>query len=197
MKRLLLVGIILTLIAVLPAGVTFWLSRVDSYNVAVLNEYECDGDRCESDFDGDGMSGTLTVDRGAPLSQYDSWWVVTDSGKELLRLPRRDIDNTLRTHAAIYTQSGMTRIVIYDHLDKKKPVSTVYAYDGHRLVEVKPTEKDKEILKAMGSLDDSGSFGAWVLFRVFWKPALVFYYLLLVAIGWIGLRKQLRPVTQS
>jgi len=192
MKRSLLVDVIVVLIVLLPAAATFWLSRIDSHNLALLDEYECDSDVCEADFDGDGLSGKLTVDRGAPLSQYDSWWVVTDSGKELLRLPRRDIDNTLRTHAAVYTQSGMTRIVIYDHLDKKKPVSAVYAYDGHRMVEVQPAEKDKEIFKAMGSLDDSGSFGNWILFRTFWKPTLIFYYLLVVLIGWIA-RRQFRP----
>lgn len=197
MKRSLVLGIIVTLLALGPAGIAFWFSRVDNHHQAVLNEYECDRDVCEADFDGDGLLGTLTVDRAAPLSQYDSWWVVVDSGKELLRLPRRYIDNTLRTHAAVYTQSGTTRITIYDHLDKKKPVNAVYAYDGHRMVEVAPSEKDRGILKAMGSLDDSGSFGTWVLFRVFWKPALVCYYLLLVVIGWIAFRKRLRPVTYS
>jgi hypothetical protein len=119
-----------------------------------------------------------------------------DSGKELLRLPRRDIDNSLRTHAALYSLSGTTRIIIYHHVNKKTPVNAVYAYVGHRMVEVGPAEKDREILKAIGSLDDSGSFGTWVLFRVFWKPALVCYYLLLVVIGWILLRKRPRPVAQ-
>jgi len=197
MKRSLVLGIIVTLLALGPAATALWLSRVDNHHRAVLSEYECDRDVCEADFDGAGLLGTLTVDRSAPLSQYDSWWVVVDSGKELLRSPRRYIDNTLRTHVAVYSLSGTTHITIYDHLDKKRPVNAVYAYDGHRMVEVAPSEKDREILKAMGSLDDSGSFGTWVLFRVFWKPALSCYYLLLVIIGWIAFRKRLRPVTQS
>jgi hypothetical protein len=197
MKSSIILGIIVTLLALGPAGIAFWLSRVDDHHQAVLNEYECHRDVCEADFDGNGLLGTLTVDRNAPLAQYDSWWVVVDSGKELLRLPRRYIDNTLRTHAAVHSQSGTTRITIYDHLDKKRPVNAVYAYDGHRMVEVAPSEKDREILKAMGSLDDSGSFETWVLFRVFWKPALLCYYLLLVVIGWLAFRKRLRPVTQS
>jgi hypothetical protein len=197
MTRSLVVGIIVTIVVLGPASIVFWLSRVDNHHQAVVNEYECDRDVCESDFDGDGLSGTLMVDHAAPFAEHDSWWVVVDSGEELLRLPRRDIDNSLRTHAALYRLSGTTRIIIYDHVNKKTPVNAVYAYDGHRMVEVGPTEKDREILKAIGSLDDSGSFGTWVLFRVFWKPALVCYYLLLVVIGWIALRKQLRPVKES
>src|SRR6266545_2201776 len=120
MKRSLVVGIVVTLLALAPAAIVFWLSRVDSHHQAMLNKYECDRDVCEADFDGDGLLGTLTVDSVAPLSEYDSWWVVVDSGKELLRLPRRHIDNTLRTHAALYAQSGVTRIIIYDHLNKNE-----------------------------------------------------------------------------
>lgn len=193
MKRLVL-GFVVTLLALGPAGIVVWLAKLDNHHQAVLNEYECIRDVCDVDFDG-GSSGTLSVDRAAaPASEYDSWWVIVDSGNELLRVPRRYIDNTLRTHVAVHSEFGRTRLVIYDHLNKEKPVNTVYAYDGRRMVEVSASEKDRLILKAMDALDDAGSFGKWVLFRVVWKPALVGYYLLLVAVGWIVRRKQLLPV---
>jgi hypothetical protein len=190
MKRFLL-GLVVTLLALGPVAIVVWLAGLDKHHEAVLHEYECVRNVCEVDFGG-GSSGTLSVDRAvAPASEYDSWWVIADSGNELLRIPRRYIDNTLRTHVAVNSEFGRTRFVIYDHLNKQKPVNTVYAYDGRRMVEVSASEKDRLILKAMDARDDAGSFGKWVLFRVVWKPALVGYYLLLVAVGWIVRRKQL------
>ena len=185
MKKSLWLKMIFGVLLVVPTLVVygFW-HRIYRYHL-LLNEHECQRNVCEADFDGDGVQGSLSVDKNMPAEDFDSWLVVTDSGKELLREPRRSIDNTLRTHAGIVSSPGGARLIIYDHIfDHKPPRSSVFAYDGRRMARVTPSEGDLEILAAMAARDETGTFEAWMLFQILSLPALACYYLLLAFAGW-------------
>jgi hypothetical protein len=145
----------------------------------------------EKNFDGDAVPGTLSIDRTSPAPKFDSWWVVTDSGKELLREPRRSIDNSLKTHAAIIDDRGATRLIIYDHIfDHNPPRSLVFVSDGKTLVREAPLEDDNDVLAAMGSADETGTYERWVLFQLLAVPALVCYYALFAFVAWKIFRKR-------
>jgi hypothetical protein len=166
-------------------AVYFFEHRIKHYE-ALLEKYECDRRVCEADFDGDGRPGTLSIDRTAPAPKFDSWFVIVDSGKELLREPRRSIDNSLKTHAAVIAEAGVARVIIYDHIfDHGTPRSLVFAYDGKSMVKVSPSEEEREVLAAIEANDETGTFEKWVLFRLLVIPGLVFYYLVL---GFVAFR---------
>src|SRR5882672_9943786 len=131
----------LAFLILIPGLVVFSFGyRLHRYH-SLLEKYECKRDLCEADFDGDGVLGTLSIDRTSPAAKFDSWWVVTDSGKELLREPRRSIDNSLKTHAAIIDDRGKARLIIYDHIfDHNPPRSLVFVFDGKTMVQNGPSE---------------------------------------------------------
>jgi hypothetical protein len=190
MKKNLLLKIGFALLILVPTSIAYWLSTVNKNYDVLLNKYECVRNLCEADFDGDGFPGTLTVSHSAPLPQYDSWLVVVDSDKELLRLPRRNVDNSLRTHAAINIESGVPHLVVYDFKDRKSSAGSVFAYNGERMVAIAPSAEDGKILDAMSARDDSGSFHNWVLFESIIKPAVACYVLLIGIAGCIILTKR-------
>lgn len=171
----------LGLLVLIPALVVLCFGyRIHRYHV-LLEKYECNRDVCEGDFNGDGEPGTLSIDRTSPAPDFDSWLVVRDSGKELLRAPRRSIDNSLKTHVAVISESRPAHVIVYDHIFDHKPSrSLVYVYDGKTMVQQPPSENDSEILAAMGAVDETGTYERWVLFQILAVPALVCYYALLI-----------------
>jgi hypothetical protein len=171
----------LSLLILVPALVVLCFGyRIHRYH-ALLEKYECNRDVCGADFNGDGVPGTLSIDRASPAPDFDSWLVVRDSGKELLREPRRSIDNSLKTHAAIISESRPVRLIIYDHIfDHKPPRSSVFTYDGKIMVQQPLSENDNEVLAAMGAVDETGTYERWVLFQLLAVPGLVCYYALFI-----------------
>ncbi len=182
-KRAALLKILIVLLLLAPLLVDFWLSARDKHYSAVLQAQECDPDFCEGDFDGDGRLEQLVVDRTSPPASpyYDSWLVAVDDNRELFRLPRRYMDNTARTHVAVDSGSGKARLVVYDGGNRDAPVRAVFTWNGSKLVEESPSEDDLTVLAAMSARDDAGTFNTWVLYRVARTPALVCYYLIVVA----------------
>lgn len=180
----------LGLLVVVPAIVAgYFLQRLRSYT-RLLDAYECNESMCEADFDGDGNKGKLSIDRSGPKPEFDSWWVVNDSSKELLRLPRRSIDNSLRTHAALLPEPGGARLVVYDHIhDSAGPRSLVFVYNGTKMQPVSATEKDYQLFAAIRASEDTGSLQAWGLFQLLVWPMLCFYYLLLSLVTWRAVRR--------
>ena len=147
---------------------------------------------CDSDFDGDGIAGKLFIDHQTPASDFDSWFVIEDSGRQLLREPRRSLDNSLQTHAAVVSESPGSRLIIYDHIrDGSSPRSLVFAYDrSGRMIEVQPTKIDRDVLAALAVTDDTGTRNQWLLFQILAKPVLLCYLLILVAFVWYRRRKR-------
>src|SRR5882762_6329372 len=161
-------------------AVLFFGYRIHRYH-ADLEKYACNREVCEADFDGDGIPGTLSIDRTSPAPNFDSWFVVRDSGKEFLREPRRSIDNSLKTHVAVISDSRPARVIVYDHIFDHKPSrSLVFAYDGKTMVQQPPSENDREVLAAMGAVDETGTYERWVFFEILAVPALVGYYALFI-----------------
>lgn len=189
----LLLKVAFGLLILLPGLGAFWFGlRLHRYH-ALLEKYECNRNVYEADFDGDGIPGTLSIDRSAPAADFDSWLVVVDSGTELLREPRRSIDNTLKTHAALIKDEAPVRLIIYDHIfDHRPPRSLVFAYAGKTMVKVAPSEKDKEVLAAMGANDETGSLERWILFQFIVVPTLVCCYAVVAFVGWRIFSKRLQ-----
>lgn len=168
--------------------------RDDHYNKLVL-DHERVQDESRADFDGDGTPGTLMIDRktAPPQASYpgiQAWIVVIDSGRELLRLPYRYGDSTLRTHVAIREEAGRSRFLVFDHTAQGAPTRQVFVWNGNSMTEIEPSLSDQEILSALGARDDAGSWNDWALYRSLRVPALFLYYLvLLVSLGaWLTIR---------
>jgi hypothetical protein len=186
--------VILLLLALLPFPICYWLSAKDRHYDDVLrgirDAQECKDQPCKLDFDGDAIPGLLKIDRASPAEYYDSWLVATENGHEILRLPYRYLDNTLRTHVGIRSAGNLTRLIVYDHMSfPGPPISAVFAWNGERLVQVYPSDEDQEVLKAMGARDDAGVFTIWAAYRTFRLPALTVYYILWGICAWLVIRR--------
>jgi hypothetical protein len=186
---------ILLLFILAPLVIYSRLSSKDERYTQTITKYECVQDNCVADFDGDGRTGNLLIDRTSPppsgsYSAHQAWLVVNDSHRELLRLPFSYADSTLRTHVAIRNEIGGARLLIFDHTTEGKPVRQVFAWDGKQMVQVDPSAADQEILAALSARDDAGSWNDWALYRSLILPILVGYYVLLAGI--VGLFSILR-----
>jgi hypothetical protein len=179
--------IILAVVIAAPLLVSKWLSIVDQRFDAVVNAYECDREVCAIDFNGDGIEGVVQL-VGENSSNSRSL-VVIDGGQELLRLPYTYIDGTLRTHVALCEEVNGSRLIIFDGTrGKHEIVKAVYAWDGTRVIEVPPSDLDRQVLQAMEARDHAGTWTYWGFYRTFSTPALLVYYALLLmglTIGWI------------
>lgn len=177
----------LVLFIVTPLVIYSRLSSKDERYTQAITKYECVQDNCVADFDGDGRTGNLLIDRMSPPPRgsypaRQAWLVVNDSQGELLRLPFSYADSTLRTHVAIRNEIGGARLLIFDHTSEGTPIRQVFSWDGKQMVPVQPSAADQEILAALGARDDAGSWNDWVLYRSLRLPILVGYYLLLAGI---------------
>jgi hypothetical protein len=170
-----------------------WLSAVDRGYDKLIAAYECTRDVCEADFDGDGILGRLVIERP---TQSESWVVVIDGAQELLRLPREFIDYTFRTHVAIRSEPGGSRLLVFDGtgiervggqawrnvLDHLFIERAVFVWNGQGMSQSRPSTEDREILSAMAARDDAGTWNFWGIYRFLSLPFLIVYYLLMTTI---------------
>lgn len=180
-----------------PLWVDRWLSKKDAHYDEVVSKYECEGDVCEADFNGDGTPGRLERLK-ASLTTQERWLVAVDNGQELIRLPYKYIDGSLRTHAALRNESGKARLLIFDGTKGGAPVQAVFEWDGQRMTQVTPSDDDRQILSAIAARDDAGMWMDWGNYRAFSLPFLLSYYSLLIGIV-IGvlLRHRCRSATEG
>lgn len=191
--------IVLLLFILIPLVIYSRLSSKDERYIQAITKYECLQDNCAADFDGDGRSGNLLVDRTSPppSGSYlarQAWLVVSDSHRELLRLPFSYVDGTLRTHVAIRDEVGGARLLVFDHTIEGKPVREVFAWDGKQMIQVQPSAADQEILAALSARDDAGSWHDWALYRSLVLPILVTYYILLAGIVGFSILRHRRKI---
>lgn len=189
--------VIFLLLALLPFPIIHWLSGTDRHYDDVLagirDAEECTYQPCELDFDGDGIAGLLKIDGVLPAEYYDSWLVATENGQEILRLPHRRLDNTLRTHVGIRSEGNGARLIVYDHIKLPgPPLTAVFAWNGERLVQITPSDEDQDILNAMSARDDAGRFTLWVAYRTLRVPALTVYYIVWGICAWLVVRREKR-----
>ena len=180
------------LVSVVPLIAFAYLQGRIGHYLTLLEKYECDRVRCEADFDGDGIPGALTIDASAPAVNFDSWFVVEDSGRQLLKLPRRRYDNSLGTVAAI-VPGPVTHLIIYDHIrDGSPPRDLVFAYDGSsKMIQVPPQKLDLDVLAALAATDDTGTRYRWLLVQ-FATPLVLLYLIALAGFVWYRHRRKRR-----
>lgn len=179
-------------------ALAFFQGRLNHYS-ALLEKYECNRAVCNADFDGDGIPGKLFVESDKSASNFDSWFVVEDSGQQLIKQPRRSLDSSLRTHAAVINESPNSRLIIYDHIrDGGPPRNLVFVYDGSgRMTEVQPTKTDQDVFAALAVTDDAGTRTQWLLFQLVAKPLLLCYLVALAVIIWYKRRKPQGAIDSS
>jgi hypothetical protein len=188
--------LVFLLLAIAPLFVYRLISAMDKKYDDLVRRYECsEGRPCSADFDGDGIAGEVVIEwRKESSVAGDQWLIVSDDGKELLRLPFWYADGTLRSHAAIRNEGGKSRLLIFwGAMREPKSGTSVYIWSGEKIVETASTAADREVLSAMEARDDSGGFPGWVAFRLMRDVALIVYYVLLVgAAVFILIRRQKR-----
>jgi len=178
-----------------PLLIDHWLSerdrRQDLRDDELEREYECEPpNKCVADFNGDGISDRLDVAMGG---RFYGWLVAFNGEQEILRLPYDHTDGTFRTHTAIRNESGKSRLLVYDGASHRPPLKAVFAWNCERLVEVSPSNLDREILTAMAAHDDTGGWNERAVFRPIFRIArLIIYYILLTIVIGVVLYKRFR-----
>ena len=149
--------------------------------------------RCVADFNGDGIPARFDVVLTAAVSGH---FIVSDAGREVLRLPYDHTDGTLRTHLATRDESGKSRLLVYDGASHRPPLRAAFAWNGEKLVQASPEAIDREIISAMAAHDDTGGWNDRVIFNeVFRAAKLAAYYIVLtIFMSVILYRKRRRPV---
>ena len=196
--------VMLALAAVL-LGVPFvadrWLAARDARHAELLKMYECRGRAlvCAADFNRNGTRDRLGVDPPNPSYMAERWLTVSDGERELLRVPYYYLDNTFRTHSAIYQPPAAEapRLLIFNGWGTP-PVKAVFAWDGETMREVAATSVEREILSALATRDETGGLYRWVAWRLASQYVLPVYLLIvggsLAFLNFCWLRRGRRPL---
>jgi len=182
LRRSIAKKIAVAIVVFLPLIIYGWLLRRDALYDQLANSYECNRDVCDADFDGDGIPGRLERTDPSPTSS-ERWLKIVEGNQELLRLRYENVDETFRTHVALRSESGRTRLLLFDGtLGQSNVVSVVFSWDGAKMTQIPPSKNDREILAAMSARDGAGTWTRWVFFRTFSLPVLLAYYALLIGV---------------
>lgn len=177
-RRSILGGLGLLLLLALP-WLLGWSFFAQEATYARLRErYEClPHASCAGDFDGDEKNGYVNTTPFISTMHPERWVIVSDSDREILRLPYTFTDDSMRTHVALRDDTVPARLLIFDHS------SRAYAISGSALAPVTPDAVDQEILAAMAAQDTYGNFE----YRLMLRFAIIFggagYDLLVVCIA--------------
>jgi hypothetical protein len=178
----------LLILAALPWPVDYLLTlgaeRKDRRNEELFRRHECGYySACAADFDRDG--GGARFEFEACRSVVGHCLVIGEGGREVLRLPFHNTDNTLRTHLALREAEGATRLLVYDGAGRRDPLRAVFAWGDGKLVERAPDSLDLEIMDAMAAYDDTGGLNERVFRDIARAARFVVHYLLLVVLAGI------------
>jgi hypothetical protein len=170
--------IVLAFLLVMPALADYLYSRAqtrkDARDDELVQRYECEPpDKCVADFNGDGVAESLILGDGE--------FVVKVTGREVLRMPYDHTDGTFRTHFAITNTGGKSRLLLYDGVTHRPPLSAAFGWDGGSLVNTSPSDIEREILSAMTAHDDSGGWNERA-FRPLFRSARLFVFYFALAI---------------
>jgi len=73
------------LLVIVPLAIYELISARDTHFDEVVNQYECHGEKCEADFDGDGIAGYVEQTMDDSAAPSNRLLVVFDNNQELLR----------------------------------------------------------------------------------------------------------------
>ena len=163
----------------------FWLGMRNSRYSQLIEEFECGylpEDPCKGDFDGDGRLTQIELKRHHDALVELPPHFAGNKHEGVLNI--FSLDNTLRTHVGVRSESGRAHLIIYDGSgwpSQMRTVRDVYAWHGDKWFEMTPTETDMEILSAMAARDDTGTFHQWVIYYLLVWPTRVVYVSLFLA----------------
>ena len=150
------------------------VAKQDQRDDELFHKYECwFPDKCIADFNGDGVADEF--------GGTDHELVMKAGGREVFRTDFDYQDGTFRTHFAISNTSGKPRLLVYDGVNHRPPMSAAYAWDGTKLQGVSPSDLDRDILSAMAAHDDTGHWNERA-FRPLLRAAQLFVYYFVLAI---------------
>lgn len=192
-KRIRLV--ILLLVIVSPLLLHLYLTKRFALYEKLITDYECQSENCSGDFNGDGIQGVVQIIRSALIENGDGAYLsVIDGNQEILRLKYKFIDRTLRTHIAILRDKKGDKLVIFDGAERSsQPTRAVYQYNGGKMVKSYPTALERDVISAMSSQDDAGTWNIWVAYRIFSSWVYIAYYFCLILIFFLIWRKRNYP----
>lgn len=175
-----------------PMLLHWYLTKRFALYEKLVVEYECLSERCSGDFNGDGTQGIVQIVRSTPSEKGDEPYLsVLDGNQEMLRLKYRFIDRTLRTHIAILGDKKGAKLIIFDGAKRStQPTRAVYQFNGDKMVETSPTFLERNIISAMSSQDDAGTWNTWVAYRIFSHWVYIIYYFCLTLIFLLFWRKR-------
>ena len=161
-----------------PLVVEYFYSRSvvkqDQRDDELFQKYDCwPTDKCVSDFNADGVLDNIIVG--------DHEVIVKVADREVFRAAFDYQDGTFRTHLAINNTSGKSRLLIYDGVNHRPPLSAAYAWDGTKMQDDTASVLDRDILSAMARHDDAGGWNERA-FRPFLRAAQLFAYYVALAI---------------
>jgi len=102
----------------------------------------------EVDWDHDGTPEHVRIEKSGDAN----WLVIESANQPLLRVRYEHLDGTLRTHLA---RRG-DRLLIYDGVTYRPPLSVVYQFVGRSFRKVEPDDYERQLLQAMAFVDDTG-----------------------------------------
>ena len=168
---------------VFPLIANYWLEVKYTESETLIAEYECISQQCEGDFDGDGVNEKLIIHHSFFLKAGESKTqnvaaVIIENDKEVFRFPYNYIDDTFRTHIALYKNQGKTLLIIYDGTYKQAiPLGQVLVRDGGGFSQVAISGDARKILLAFKWHDDSGYWNIWSFYKLL-SPWLFGLYIL-------------------
>jgi len=170
--------------------------RQEARDDELVAKYECEPPtKCVADFNGDGIPDRLDMIQTDASKRFEWWLVALSDGSELLRLPYDHTDNTLRTHTAILSDIGKSRLLVYDGASHRPPLKTAFAWNGDKMVESLPSSQEREILSAMAAHDDTGGWNDRVVRDLYEVARLIAYFVLLAIVaGAIAYRRYRKRV---
>jgi hypothetical protein len=196
-KSKVLTAIIVLLLIGAPILINRWVSerarRQEARDDELVVKYECEPPtKCVADFNGDGIPDRLDIIQTNPSKRFEWWLVAFSDGSELIRLPYDHTDNTLRTHTAILSDVGKSRLLVYDGASYRPALKAAFAWNGEKMVEVSPSSQEQEILSAMAAHDDTGGWNDRVVRDLYEVARLIAYYVLLAIVAGVIVYRRYR-----
>jgi hypothetical protein len=189
-KRSIVLLIFAVILIGLPLLADRWLAAKSARYDELIRLAECYPDSpCAADFNGNGTLDRLALVQKNPDDRFDWWLTIVDDEDELFAIPYTGIDGSFRTHAAIHkpAQEVIAHLLIYDG-GKMPHIRSTYAWDGKRMREIEASPLERDIISAMASRDDTGTFHQWII----WEMASTYLlpvYCLIVGVGLVLLSR--------
>ena len=176
-------------IAVLfPLVINYWLQAKYKDSKILISKYECLSQQCNGDFNGDGVKDKVLIyhsffNTGRESNIENGVAVVIENGKVVLSLPYTYIDDTFRTHIALYNDQNKTLFIVFDGTNKQDiPREQVLEWDGEKFSQFPISGVARDIIWALKWHDDAGYWNIWSYYRLFFPWFFGIYTILVLVV---------------